>query len=134
MLTVDFTCRLIQYRPNTTRKWSAGQGLKTHIRYMQEQKGYGRGMGREGRGRKPTLACMVPLQQCMLELTGSQTQYEHPSIKTNTGNVTPTSKHCKQIINCHTGLQCPNHSVFTQTVITAECFKMRVRLPGQSLE
>jgi len=42
-----------------------------------------------GRGRKPTLACMVPLQQCMLELTGSQTQYEHPSIKTNTGNVTP---------------------------------------------
>ena len=34
MLMVYFTRKLTQHRPNTTRKRSAGQGLKTHIRYM----------------------------------------------------------------------------------------------------
>jgi hypothetical protein len=69
----------------------------------------------------------------MLKLTGTQTQYEQPSIKSDTVNVTPTTRHGKLIINRNTGQQFPNHSLFTQTVTTAECFKMTVLLHDEPL-
>jgi hypothetical protein len=40
---VHFICRLIQHRPNTSRKWSAGQGLKTNAVHVRAKWGGGGG-------------------------------------------------------------------------------------------